>query len=144
MKWTHTQINANGRAGWLAAYRTHINININVNRARNQLKSTFYFYCYSFLRTRAKFILFHTLHSFCCLFFVWHWKVMHGIVENTHTFDCKETTHIYDYIRCMRLDIIQHCCVWVCVHKNWNPNGTIRKCFSINSNNTTTNMLLSV
>lgn len=25
---------------------------------------------------------------------------------DTHTFDCKETTHIYDYIRCMRFNII--------------------------------------
>lgn len=35
----------------------------------------------------------------------------------THTFDCEESTHIYDNIRCMRLDVIQQAIVFVvCVY----------------------------
>lgn len=32
---------------------------------------------------------------------------MHEYIH-AYTFDCEETTHIHDYIRCMRLDITQY------------------------------------
>lgn len=57
-KRTHTRINTRKReqsdGRWLHIAPTSTSI----WTARNQLKSTFYFYDYSFLRTRAKFILF--------------------------------------------------------------------------------------
>lgn len=83
--------------------------------ARNQLKSTFYFYDCTFLRTRAKFILFCVCVSFgiCTNKYmrtttttkIYGKREAHEYID-THTFDCKETTHIYDYIRCMRFNII--------------------------------------
>lgn len=100
-------------AGCTYIYRTHININVCV--ARNQLKSTFYFYDCTFLRTRAKFILFCVCVSFgiCTNKYmrtttttkIYGKREAHEYID-THTFDCKETTHIYDYIRCMRFNII--------------------------------------
>lgn len=74
--WLHTSI----------APTSTTSICVCVCGARNQLKSTFYFYDCTFLRTRAKFILFHVV---VCFFACWFGICYFGGIEaNAQTNTC--------------------------------------------------------